>query len=107
MRRYAYMRRRILILLWFFWVPVISRGESCGNFPAAGFDAPEMRHFSDEYRNPNYGFGVTIPKGLTGHDLAAPTPHHGFGVVLSWEPRVYIDFDGSYNVLNLSLRDAE
>jgi hypothetical protein len=25
-------------------------------------------------------------------------PHHGFGVVLSWEPRRYISFDGSYTV---------
>jgi hypothetical protein len=25
-------------------------------------------------------------------------PHHGFGVVLSWQPRVYIDFDGSYTL---------
>jgi len=66
-----------------------------------------MRHFVGRYRNLNYGFAMTIPKGLTGHDAPTPAPHHGFGVVLSWEPRVYIDFDGSYNANDLSLRETE
>ncbi len=71
---------------------------SCGGFPAVGFDSPEMSRFVDEYSNPNYGFGVRIPDGHVGHSSPPPMPHHGFGVVLSWEPRVYISFDGSYTV---------
>jgi len=101
------MKRQILTLFLLLWAPIASHGESCGNFPAPGFDAPENRHFVGEYRNPNYGFAVTIPKGFTGHDAPDPAPHHGFGVVLSWEPRVYIDFDGSYNANDLSLRATE
>jgi hypothetical protein len=101
------MMSRTLIFFILLFKPAFARSEACGNFPAPGFDGPAMRHFSGDYRNPNYGFAVTIPKGLTGHDAPAPAPHHGFGVVLSWEPRVYIDFDGSYNVMDLSLRDTE
>ena len=87
-------------------IPVGVHAQSCGNFPAPGFDGPEMRHFAGQYRNRNYGFAVTIPEGITGHDAQDPAPHHGFGVVLSWEPRAYIDFDGSYNALELSLRET-
>src|SRR5437867_13087942 len=71
---------------------------SCGDFPAVGFDSPEMSRFVGEYSNPNYDFGVRIPDGFVGHGSPPPMPHHGFGVVLSWEPRVYISFDGSYTV---------
>ena len=53
--------------------------------------------------NPNYGFSVRIPDGLTGHDGPAPMPHHGFGIVLSWQPRAYVEFDGSYRVGDDSL----
>src|SRR3989442_11999756 len=88
-------------------IPIVLGAQSCGDFPAPGFDAPEMRHFTGQYSNPNFGFAVRIPKGITGHDLPAPAPHHGFGVVLSWEPRAYMDFDGSYNALELSLPETE
>jgi hypothetical protein len=71
---------------------------SCGTFPAVGFDGPDMSRFVGEYSNPNYGFAVRIPDGFVGHNSPPPMPHHGFGVVLSWEPRAYIDFDGSYTV---------
>lgn len=101
------MRARIFVLVLLLCMPVGIRAQSCGNFPAPGFDAPEMRHFAGQYRNRNYGFALTIPKGITGHDAPAPAPHHGLGVVLSWEPRAYIEFDGSYNALELSLRETE
>ena len=71
---------------------------SCGDFPAPGFDAPDMARFVGEYTNPNYGFSVHIPDGLVGHSSPAPMPQHGFGVILSWEPRAYIFFDGSYTI---------
>ena len=71
---------------------------SCGDFPAVGFDSPEMSRFVGEYSNPNYHFGVRIPDGLVGYSSPPPMPHHGFGLVLSWEPRVYMFFDGSYTV---------
>src|SRR2546426_4820370 len=87
--------------------PISIPAQSCGDFPAPGFDDPKMRHFTGSYSNPNYGFAVKIPKGITGHDIPAPAPHHGFGVVLSWEPRAYMDFDGSYNALELSLPETE
>jgi hypothetical protein len=78
--------------------PIAADKASCGDFPALGFDSPEMSRFVGEYSNPNYDFGVRIPDGLVGHSSPPPMPHHGFGVVLSWEPRVYISFDGSYTV---------
>jgi len=39
--------------------------------------------------------------GLVGYTSAAPAPYHGFGIVLSWEPRSYLYVDGSYNSLEL------
>ena len=71
--------------------------DACGRFPDRGFDGPDMRSFQGSYTNPNYGFSVTIPPGLVGHDSPAPMPHHGFGIVLSWEPRAYAWTNGEYN----------
>lgn len=95
------------------WLPLRAAGGSCGNFPAPGFDGPDMSRHSGRYWNPNYGYGVTIPPGSTGHSDAPPSPHHGFGIVLSRSPRAYIHFDGSYNVfeaktpLNLAEQQLE
>jgi hypothetical protein len=77
---------------------LVGTKPSCGDFPATGFDAPDMARFVGEYTNPNYGFSVHIPDGLVGHSSPAPNPQHGFGVILSWEPRAYIFFDGSYTI---------
>jgi hypothetical protein len=66
-----------------------------------------MRRFVGDYANPNYGFAVRIPDGLAGHDILAPAPHHGFGIVLQWEPRAYINFDGSYNAAESPLAEIE
>jgi len=80
---------------------------ACGNWPTPGFDGPAMRRFVGAYSNPNYGFAVRIPDGLSGHDDPAPNPHHGFGIALSWEPRSYIAFDGSYNAIGWSAAEME
>jgi len=76
---------------------VLSAQVCCWNFPDPGFEGPEMRAFHGYYENPNYGFSLNIPKGLVGHDGPAPMPHHGFGIVLSWEPRSYLWVNGEYN----------
>jgi hypothetical protein len=80
---------------------MLSTGVACGDFPHPGFDDPEMARFTGLTYNPNYGFSVVIPKGLVGHNAAPPAPYHGFGIVLSWEPRSYLYVDGSYNSLDL------
>jgi hypothetical protein len=92
-----------LFVIMLFLIPLSSSSQSCGDFPARGFEGSQMRRFTGQYSNPNYGFAVIIPEGLTGYDSPAPNPHHGFGVVLSWEPRSYIYFDGSYTMENSSL----
>lgn len=70
---------------------------TCGKFPAPGFGGPDMRPERGTVTNPNYYYAVTIPPGLTGFSSPAPSPYHGFGIVLSWEPRAYLRVDGSYN----------
>lgn len=76
----------------------ISTGDdNCGNFPAKGFDGPEMDKFTETYSNFVYGYSVKIPKGLVAYNAPAPAPQHGYGIVLSWEPRAYIYVDASYN----------
>jgi hypothetical protein len=78
----------------------LASGKSqCGQFPAPGFDGPDMSSFVGEYSNPNYLFAVKIPAGLVGHNSPPPSPQHGFGVVLSLEPRAYFWLDSSTNAL--------
>jgi len=77
----------------------ICAASECGMFPDKGFDDPDMSAFKGTYTNPNYLYAVTIPKGLIGHSSPPPNPQHGFGIVLSWEPRAYIFFDSSANSL--------
>lgn len=87
---------------------MFSVAYACGDFPDPGFDGPDIRRFTGAYYNPNYGYSVVIPKGLIGHDSAPPSPHHGFGIVLSWEPRAYVYVDGSYNSAEFeSIEDVE
>lgn len=92
----------ILILL------PLAAGDDCGRFPWAGFGSPDMPKHTGSYSNSIYGYFVRIPGGLAGYSAAPPAPEHGFGVVLSWEPRAYISFDGSYNAAFAeSLREIE
>jgi hypothetical protein len=74
-----------------------AQGTLCGQFPEAGFDSPEMSSYVARYSNPNYLFAVTIPQGFVGHSSPPPNPQHGFGVVLSWEPRAYFWFSSGSN----------
>lgn len=69
----------------------------CGNFPEKGFDGTEESRYAGLVINPNYAYALAVPGGLVGHSFAPPSPYHGFGIVLSWSPRAYIYFDGSYN----------
>lgn len=100
------MKRKkfIFFFVLFVFAPWCLYAESCGDFPTLGFDGPHMSKFIGQYSNPNYGFTVTIPKGITGYADPPPNPHHGFCVILSWKPRAYIYFDGSYTMENSSLR---
>jgi hypothetical protein len=69
----------------------------CRNVPAPDFERAPNRALSGQFENGPYGYAVTIPSGLTAY--TAPdklTP--GFGIVLSWQPRVYLKVDASYDV---------
>lgn len=69
----------------------------CGAVPAAGFDNPPNRAYAGDYVNATYGYGVTIPTGLTGF-TPYPGPQKGFGIVLSWTPRAVLRTDAIYDV---------
>ena len=90
------MTLQILVFLLLATTPT-GTDDYCGNFPEPGFDDPAMSRFVRWYSNPTYHFSVRVPKGLVGHSSPPPLPQHGFGIVLSWTPRAYIYFDGSYN----------
>ena len=49
------------------------------------------------YSNYDYGYSVSIPKGLSGFRAAAPAPNHGFGIALSENPKSFVWVDASYN----------
>ncbi|HXI91061.1 MAG TPA: hypothetical protein VNO24_13680 [Blastocatellia bacterium] len=71
--------------------------DHCGDFPEKRFDESENTKWTNRYVNFVYRYSVKIPKGLSGYSDLPPSPQHGVGIVLSWEPRAYIYFDGSYN----------
>lgn len=73
--------------------------ETCGHFPSPGFDAPDMTRFEKHYANAQYLYSVDLPPGLVAHGPAVPAPEHGAGIVLSWEPRAYLNVDGTYDDL--------
>lgn len=59
------------------------------------------------YTNADYGYAVTIPKGMTAFRTPAPAPNHGFGMNLSKTPDSYLWVDASYDVLEYSGTLAE
>ena len=68
----------------------------CRNLPAPDFDRAPNRALIGQFNDAPYGYAVTIPSGLTAHappDTAVP----GFGIVLSWEPRVYLQASAAYD----------
>lgn len=87
---------------------MISAVFGCGDFPPQGFDDTAAPRLTGPTYNPKYGYSVVIPKGLVGHSADASAPYHGFGIVLSWDPRSYLYVDGTYNSLESeSLEDVE
>gem|GEM_PF-2193240 len=59
------------------------------------------------YLNPEYGYSVTIPDGLTAYRSPVPMPQHGVAVDLSKPHETQVWIDGSYNSLEWgSLREA-
>ncbi|HUJ17134.1 MAG TPA: hypothetical protein VL197_04000 [Nitrospirota bacterium] len=102
------MKRKLLTLfvsILFLTAIQTSEASECGKFPDKGFEGPDMSAFTGQYSNPNYLYGVTIPKGLVGHSSPPSYPQHGFGIVLSWDPRAYIFFDSSANSLEYKTLD--
>jgi hypothetical protein len=82
-------------------LPIKALGSSeCGRFPDPGFEGGGNTAFKGSYENLNYLYVVTIPNGLVGYSSPPPSPQHGFGIVLSWEPRAYLFVDSSANSLN-------
>jgi hypothetical protein len=73
-----------------------ARGDFCGKLPATDFEKPPHQAHTGSYLNPEYGYSVVIPKGLTGY-VSAPGPERGFGVVLSWTPRAYLRVEAAYD----------
>ena len=79
-------------------VPLAVQAASCGRFPSPGFDDADQFRVDGRYANSQYGYAVSLPAGLVGHDAPAPAPNHGFGIVLSWTPRAYLYVNGNYEV---------
>ncbi len=77
----------------------MARAEPCGRFPSPGFDAPDMARFEKHYANVQYLYSVDLPAGVLAHGAAPPAPDHGVGMVLSWEPRAYLNVDGTYDAI--------
>jgi hypothetical protein len=77
----------------------------CGNLPAPGYDRPPNRPVTGPFVDAPYGFAVNVPSGLTGYS-SPPDPPHGFGVVLSWQPRAYLRVDAAYDVFYDITADA-
>lgn len=59
------------------------------------------------FSNAEYGYAVTIPKGLIGVSPPSPYPQHGFRIPLLDQPEAQIWVDGSYNAaMYTSLSEA-
>lgn len=71
--------------------------QTCGHFPTPGFDAPDIPRVEKHYANAQYLYSVDLPAGLVAHGAAGPD--HGVGIVLSWEPRAYLNVDGTYDAI--------
>ncbi len=58
--------------------------------PDSGVKPAGRRVFRGRYYNRQYGYSVTIPKGLVGTNAADPAPDHGIGITLSEQPKAHI-----------------
>ena len=69
----------------------------CRNLPAADFERAPNRALTGQFDDAPYGYAVAIPPGLTAHTAPGElTP--GFGIVLSWQPRAYLQVNAAYDV---------
>jgi hypothetical protein len=89
----------LLILLGLGSVSAGGNSSKCRNFPPPMFKDASNSKFEGHYRNCNYAYSVTVPHGLTGYSSPPPNPQHGFGILLSKKPSVYLWVDGSANSL--------
>ena len=71
--------------------------EPCGRFPSPGLEG--LQRVKGRYSNAQYFYSVDVPAELAAYTEPAPQPDHGFGIVLSWEPRAYLDVDAMYDTL--------
>jgi hypothetical protein len=69
----------------------------CRNVPQPGFGRPSNLARSGLFEDVPYGYSVTLPAGITAY-ASADHPLQGFGIVLSWEPRVYLHVGAAYDV---------
>jgi hypothetical protein len=77
--------------------PSAAKGEFCGRAPAPEFDqAPNQAH-RGHYLNQVYGYSLVIPGGHSGYTPVGG-PERGFGIVLSWMPRSFLNVDAAYDV---------
>jgi hypothetical protein len=79
--------------------PISSNASVCGEFPLAPTVWESLPKHEGEYYNCNYGYSVIIPEGFIGRSDPPLHPQHGFGILLSRQPKGYIWTDGSYNSL--------
>jgi len=63
-------------------------------FCASGIASKRTALRSGEYRNPDHGYGVRVPKGLRYEVSRPPAPNHGFTVSLPEGTLLWVD--GSY-----------
>jgi hypothetical protein len=62
--------------------------------------------FKGRYINHEYGYSVLIPNELVGFAASPPAPQHGFGIILSHQPKAEIWVDGTYNAALWTSLDA-
>lgn len=77
-----------------------SRGKAdiCETYPPKEMEP--VYTYQGRYENGAWGYAVSIPKGYKGGLYQDPgAPQHGIMVILSWEPRATIRFEGEANSL--------
>jgi hypothetical protein len=74
----------------------VAASRYCGAAPAAGFDQPPNHPHTGKYVNAVYGYSVTIPKSFSGYS-ASIGPQSGFVLVLSWNPRAFVQVEATYD----------
>lgn len=68
----------------------------CRHVPAPDFEHAPNRPLVGAFEDPPYGYAVTIPPGLRAY-TRADNPAPGFGIVLSWQPRVFVQVHAAYD----------